>query len=186
MVQSSNQGPVVLLWDNDGTISDSKNPNDDKFSNVKTILPGVQDLMKHASYNFIISGCKTPESERHDFNPDKVILKFRALMERLPIKMVVFSLHIGGVSCYVLIQNNDNEVIIKKAHEDKRYKTYIGKFKKPDIGMFVVMRDMAKKVFNQTITSFNTIMIGDSWHDEIAAQTFGVPFVIQNKFMNIL
>lgn len=98
-------------------------------------------------------------------------------MEILSIKIAVFSPHIGRVSCYVLIQNNDKEVIIKKSHEDKRYKAYIGKFKKPDIGMFVVMKDMAKKVFNQTITSFNTIIIGDSWYEEIAEQTFGILFV---------
>lgn len=49
-----------LLWDNDGTISGFKNPDDDKFYNIKNILPGVKDLMKQDAYNFVISGCKTP------------------------------------------------------------------------------------------------------------------------------
>ena len=48
----------IILWDHDGTITSSKNPNDKKSS--RTILPGVKKTMDKAAFNFIISGFRSP------------------------------------------------------------------------------------------------------------------------------
>lgn len=165
----------ILLWDNDGTILGSNNPND-KSLKSKVILPGVEDVMHQAKFNFVISGFKSLESEAQNFDPEKNIDRFIELMNKLSISAVAFSPSIGGIHCYVVIKK-DNKIIIKKAHEDIRYKQYIGKFKKPDIGMFVVMVDIALEEFNQVIDKDNTIMIGDTWHDQKAAKDFGIPFI---------
>lgn len=180
MVAGENQKPFIILWDNDGTISGSNNPNDAQAKS-KVILPGVKNAMEHADYNFIISGCKTVESEQQDFDPDKVVAKFTELMSKLPINAAVFSPHVGGVSCYVIIKKANNTIVVKKAHEDSRYEQYIGKFKKPEIGMLVVMRDIIKEEFNMEVKAENTVMIGDTWHDEAAAKTFGISFIDANK-----
>jgi hypothetical protein len=163
----------IILWDNDGTIMGSKSPDDPS----KIILPNVEKTMKKAEYNFIISGIATPESEAQNFDPEKVITRFTELMSKLPIKAAAFSPTIGGVACYVVIKKADNNITIKKAHEEPRYKEYIGQFKKPGTGMFVVMRDIAHEEFGQTINETTSTMIGDTWHDEAAATTFGIPFI---------
>ena len=100
-------------------------------------------------------------------------------MNKLPINAAAFSPAIGGVACYVVIKK-DNKIIIKEAHEDPRYEKYIGDFKKPGIGMFVVIRDIALEEFGQIINADNSIMIGDTWHDEAAAKAFGIPFLGAN------
>ncbi len=41
--------------------------------------------MLGADFNFIISGFKSPESEAQNFDPEKVIAKFKELMTQLPI-----------------------------------------------------------------------------------------------------
>ncbi len=132
--------------------------------------------MAKSQFNFVISGFKSSESEAQNFDPDIVANKFIELMHQLPINAAAFSPTIGGIACYVVLKKN-NKIIIKKAHEDPRYKAYIGHFKKPGIGMFVVIRDIALEEFNQTINQDNTIMVGDTWHDEAAAKSFGVPFM---------
>lgn len=165
----------ILLWDNDGTVTGSKDPND-IASNAKVILPGVKNIMDSVEFNFIISGFKSPESEAQDFDPDKISQRFINLMNQLPINAVAFSPTRGGVACYVVMKKND-QFIIKKAHEDIRYQQYIGEFKKPGIGMFVVMKDLAFEEFNQIIDMDNSVMIGDTWHDEAAAKDFGICFV---------
>jgi phosphoglycolate phosphatase-like HAD superfamily hydrolase len=165
----------IFLWDNDGTITGSKDPHD-KTSQAKVILPGVAEAMKTAEFNFIISGFKSPESEAQNFDPDKVAERFISLMEQLPIQAAAFSPLIGGIACYVVIKK-DNKISILKPHEDPRYKEYIGEFKKPGVGMFAVMRDVALEVFGQTLNEKNSIMIGDTWHDEVAAKAFGIPFI---------
>lgn len=43
--------------------------------------------------------------------------------------------------------------------------------------MFVVMRDVIKEEFGQVIGQENSVMIGDTWHDETAATSFGIPFI---------
>ncbi|MCC2646802.1 MAG: hypothetical protein K0R02_867 [Rickettsiaceae bacterium] len=166
----------ILIWDNDGTISGSKDPND-IYNSAKVILPGVKEKMQTASFNFVISGFKSPESEAQNFDPEKVADKFIKLMEQLPINAAAFSPTMGGIACYIVIKKLDNSIITVKAHEDLRYKKFIGDFKKPGIGMFVVMRDIAKEEFNQNIDGNNSVMIGDTWHDEAAALAFGIPFV---------
>jgi len=133
--------------------------------------------MQGAEFNFIISGFKSPESEAQNFDPDKVVAKFIALMTKLPINAAAFSPTIEGVACYVVIKKTDGSVVIKKAHEDLRYKDHIGHFKKPGIGMFVVMKDVALEEFGQTIDAESSRMIGDTWHDEAAATAFGIPFM---------
>ena len=85
----------------------------------------------------------------------------------------------------MVIKRWDNSIILKKAHEDKRYQKYIGQFKKPDIGMFVVIRDIAKEEFAQIIDKDTSIMIGDTWHDEEAAKNFGIPFMNASLIKNI-
>ena len=166
----------ILIWDNDGTVTGSNNPND-ASDKAKVILPGVREAMEKADFNFIISGFRSPESEAQNFDPEKISDKFIALMKELPIQTAVFSPMIGGIACYVVIKRTDNTIIIKKAHEDPRYKSYIGKFKKPDIGMFVVMKEVAHEEFSQVIDQETSVMIGDTWHDEAAAKSFGIPFL---------
>ena len=166
----------ILIWDNDGTVIGSKNPND-SGDHTKVVLPGVKEAMQNSDFNFIISGFKSPESEAQDFDIEKITDKFIDLMAKLPINAAAFSPNIGGVACYVVIKKSDNSIIIKKAHEDLRYQKYIVQFKKPDVGMFVVMRDVAKEEFAQTIDKDTSIMIGDTWHDEEAAKSFGIPFM---------
>jgi hypothetical protein len=165
----------MLLWDNDGTIMASKDPND-TTKTAKVTLPGVKNTMMNADYNFVISDCKTPESEIKNFDPQKVAEKFTKLMDNLPISAVVFAPSIGGTTCYAVIKK-DGKIVIKKAHEEPRYKKYICQFKKPEIGMFMVIQDIAKEEFGQIISESNSIMIGDTWHDEKAAEDFGIPFV---------
>lgn len=166
----------ILIWDNDGTITGARDPND-AADNAKVILPGIKNAMKNAEFNFIISGFKSPESEAQNFDPEKVSAKFIDLMDKLPINAAAFSPSIGGVACYVVLKKQGNNIIILKAHEDPRYKDYIGHFKKPGVGMFVVMRDIALEEFEQTIDASSAIMIGDTWHDEAAAKAFGIPFM---------
>ena len=162
----------ILIWDNDGTVTGSKDPND----RTKIILPNVENVMRRAEYNFIISGYKSPESEAQNFDPEKVIERFKELMTKLPINAAAFSPAIGGVECYVVLKKGDNISIIK-AHEDPRYKEYIGEFKKPGIGMFAVMKDVAAEEFGQVIDAQSSVMIGDTWHDETAATAFGIAFM---------
>ncbi|MBY0281420.1 MAG: hypothetical protein K2W94_04600 [Alphaproteobacteria bacterium] len=166
----------ILIWDNDGTVTGSINPND-ASDNAKVILPGVRDAMEKADFNFIISGFKFPESEAQNFDPEKVADKFIALMKNLPIQAAAFSPTIGSIACYVVIKRLDNSIVIKKAHEDPRYQNYIGKFKKPGIGMFVVMKDVVFEEYGQIINQETSVMIGDTWHDEEAAKSFGVSFI---------
>jgi hypothetical protein len=166
----------ILIWDNDGTITGAKNPND-QSDKAKIILPNVKATMEKASYNFIISGFKSLESEAQDFDPEKVKDNFNKLMENLPINAAAFSPSIGGVACYVLIKKLDGNMAFKKAHEEARYEQFIGQFKKPGIGMFMVIKDIAWEEFGQRIEAGNTMMIGDTWHDEKAAQDFGIPFL---------
>ncbi len=83
---------------------------------------------------------------------------------------------IGGVACYVVIKQNDKITVIK-AHEDLRYSSYISKFKKPDIGMFQVISDIVLSEFGIQIDAENSIMIGDTWHDKLAAESFGIPLL---------
>ncbi|MBS0185610.1 MAG: hypothetical protein JSS34_04630 [Proteobacteria bacterium] len=162
----------ILIWDNDGTVTGSKNPIDPS----KIIFPGIEDAMKKAELNFMISGFKSPESESQNFDPEKIISYLKTLMKKLPLSVAVFSPHIGGISCYALIKKNRGDFFLKKAHEDPRYQPYIGHFKKPDIGMFMVLKDIAQEEFGQILNSTNTLMIGDTWHDEAAAKSFGIPF----------
>lgn len=164
----------IILWDHDGTITGRKNPNDKNTSNI--VLPGVKEIMNKTAFNFVISGFKSPESEAQNFDPNLIIAKFINLMDTLPIQAAAFSPTIGGIECYVVIKAADG-IFVKKAHEETLYREYVSKFKKPDIGMFIVMRNIAKKEFNQAINNNNTIMVGDTWHDKEAAQAFGIPFM---------
>ena len=113
----------ILLWDNDGTVTGSKDPNDTSGS-AKIILPGVEPMMRKANFNFIISGFKSPESEAQNFDPEKIAAKFIDLMKKLPINAAAFSPAIGGVACYIVVKKSDGKVEIRKAHEDLRYKDF--------------------------------------------------------------
>lgn len=166
----------ILIWDNDGTVTGSKDPNDNA-TNAKIILPNVKETMHTADFNFIISGFKSSESEAQNFNPEKIIAIFIDLMNKLPINAAVFSPSIGGTTCYVVIKQLDNSILIKKAHKEPRYQEFIGQFKKPGIGMLVVIKDIAQEEFGQTIDQRTSAMIGDTWHDEAAAKGFGIHFI---------
>ena len=53
----------IIIWDNNGTIMGSKNPNDTTHS-AKIILPNIEKIMrKNKTTNIICSGCKTYESD---------------------------------------------------------------------------------------------------------------------------
>lgn len=168
----------IIIWDNDGTISGSLNPNDTS-ANAKIILPNVQQTMeKTSAVHVICSGCKTPESELQNFDPEKVIKKFIALMEQLPIQIAVFSPAIGGTECYVVIKKRGAEkIVVRKAHEQENYKHLIGQFKKPGAGMLIVIKDILQEDFGITMHETNVVMIGDTWHDEVAAQACNMPFL---------
>jgi hypothetical protein len=145
----------------------SKDPND-LTSSAKVILPNVERIMNAPNaLNIICSGCKTPESEMQNFDPQKVIKKFKSLMESLPISVATFSPAIGGSECYVLLKKAD-QIEIFKAHEDPKYQHLIGQFKKPEIGMLVVIKDILKLEFNLGAEE-EVLMIGDTWHDREAA-----------------
>ncbi|MBY0109542.1 MAG: hypothetical protein K2X90_00300 [Candidatus Babeliaceae bacterium] len=168
----------IIIWDNDGTIMGSKNPHD-TTDKAKVILPNVQQVMTTSNaVHVICSGCKTPESELQDFDPENIIKRFTSLMEQLPVQVAVFSPAIGGTECYVIIKKTgSDEVIIRKAHEDIRYQHLIGHFKKPGIGMLEVIKDILYLEFGVKMYAENAVMIGDTWHDEHAAVALGIPFV---------
>lgn len=163
----------ILLWDSDGTIMGAKDPNDP----TKIILPGVREVMGQATLNCIISGFKSSESEKQNFDPEMVIARFKDLMGKLPVSLALFSPAIGGIACYALIKKTSGELVVKKMHEDARYQPYIGDFKKPGIGMFVAARDLIREEFGLEVDAKTATMIGDTWHDEAAALAFGIPFV---------
>ena len=49
--------------------------------------------------------------------------------------------------------------------------------------MFQVMSDIALSEFNVTVDAQNSIMIGDTWHDQRVAEDFGIPF-LEAKFIH--
>ncbi len=164
----------VLVWDSDGTVVGPKNPQDHN-DHSKVILPGVEVAMSKAHFNCMISGTKTPSSQ--DYDPETLIPGFKDLMEKLPVSAIAFSASKEGIDCYVLVKKSDGAIELRKAHEDARYEQYRGKFKKPDVGMFVVLRDVAQQEFGYTIDSVTSLMIGDTTYDQQGAQNFGIPFL---------
>ena len=167
----------IIIWDNDGTILGSKNPADNSAA-AKVILPGVAYLMNlENSVNIVCSGSKTELIDRQNFDAEKMVEKFTALMEQLPITAAVFAPTIGGTECWVVIKDSCcGGVELRKAHEDPRYAEYIGKFKKPDAGMFAVIRDLLAE-FDLPMTEANTVVIGDAWQDQAAAKLANLPFI---------
>lgn len=164
----------ILIWDNDGTIMGSQDPNDPN----KVILPHVQATMSHPhTLNIICSGCKTPTSELQNFNPTQIVQRLTSLMTTLPITAATFSPTIGGVECFVLIKEEDGSFTVHKAHEEERYKQLVGSFKKPGTGMLLVIKDLLQEKFGLSINASTTRMIGDTWHDKEAATAVGIPFV---------
>lgn len=168
---------TIFIWDNDGTIMGSLNPHDTGHA-AKIILPNVEKLMRQeTSFNIICSGCKTPESELQNFDPVKIIAKFKELMAKLPIHIATFSPAIGGTECWVIIKKSDTDFEIREAHTDTRYTNLIGQFKKPESGMLLVIKDILQEVLETSIEPKSMTFIGDTEHDKIAAQTLGIPFV---------
>lgn len=166
----------VIIWDNDGTVMGSANPNDTS-SNAKVILPNVEKVMANAMLNIICSGCKTPESELQHFDPEKVTARLATLMEQLPVTAATFSPAIGGTQCYVVIKKSSG-FEVRKAHEDLRYLHLVGQFKKPGAGMLVVIQDLLHEFGHHNNP---TVMIGDTWHDEHAARAMGISFIPAQK-----
>jgi len=168
---------TILIWDNDGTVMGSANPNDSSHQ-AKILLPNVQRLMEiEGIINIICSGCKTPESELQNFDPQRVIERFTALMNKLPISLATFSPAIGGTQCYVVIKHSSaDDLEIRTAHEDQRYMHLVGQFKKPGIGMLMVIQDLLQELY-QIEDRTNLFFIGDTWHDEHAARAMTIPFI---------
>lgn len=166
----------VIIWDNDGTIKGSLNPND-TTSKAKVILPNVKKIMQQPNtINVICSGCKTPESELQNFDPDIIIEKFKVLMAKLPVQVAVFSPAIGGTECWVLLKINDKTFEVRKAHENNNYAHLIGTFKKPGTGMLKVLSDILQELYIY-IDRENTVFIGDTEHDQLAAHSYNIPFI---------
>jgi hypothetical protein len=168
---------TILIWDNDGTVMASANPNDTS-SSARALFPNVQRLMETPGViNIICSGCKTPESELQNFDPQRVIERFTVLMSKLPISMATFSPAIGGTECYVVIKHSSaDDLEIRTAHEDQRYMHLVGQFKKPGIGMLMVIQDLLQELYDTKDTT-NLFFIGDTWHDEHAARAMTIPFI---------
>ena len=172
--------PQIMIWDNNGTIIGSKDPHDMNFA-AKVILPNVPQVMQGASLNIICSGTKTAETEARYWDPHATIEHFTVLMEKLPISAATFSPAIGGVECWVMIKHATGTMEIRKAHEDVRYQHFIGHFKKPGIGMLVVIEDLVAELFNQTVDATTTIFVGDMLPDQQVAESFGIPFIEAQK-----
>lgn len=174
---------TIIIWDKDGTITGSRNPND---KNTYGILPNVEQVMNQKNIvNIVCSGTKTPESEQQNFNPEKVITQLKKLMIQLPINIATFSPAIGGTQCWIIIKREQNKFEIRKAHENPRYADLIGTFKKPESGMLVVISDLLRELGYAENT--NKIFIGDTDADRFAAEKVGIPFihadqVHQNRF----
>lgn len=169
------QSKSVIIWDNDGTIMGTKDLND--RSHERIILPNVQEIINTVpAVHIICSGFKSAETEKRNYDTQGVIKRFRQLMEKLPISAAVFSPAIGGVECWVILKNDNGNIEITKAHEDARYASFIGHFKKPDIGMFVVIKDLVEKLgVNADKNDF--IMIGDTLQDKEFAKNAGIDFI---------
>lgn len=166
----------IIIWDNDGTIMGTIDPHDTKRGS-RVILPNVEHIMTTSkALHVVCSGCKTATSELQNFNAENIIKRFTVLMSQLPIAAATFSPAIGGTECWVILKNN-NEIHIRKAHKEPRYHHLIGTFKKPEIGMLTVIRDLLRKEFNVVIKSSNSLFIGDSWHDKQAATSAEIPFL---------
>lgn len=174
MLQSSD----VIIWDNDGTILGAAQDQTMPFQK-KILMPRVEEVMMfHKGLNIICSGCKTEFSETVNFDPYRIINKLKTLMWYLPIQIAVFSPKIGGVECYALVYNQaGGSLEVVELHSIARYAEWVGRFKKPDIGMFVVIRDLLYERYNLEFQHHRSVMIGDSWQDEKAALDFGLPFV---------
>jgi hypothetical protein len=170
----------VIIWDNDGTIVGSRNPCD-RGDQPNRFLPNVERIMRVPNtLNILCSGCKTTESERQNFDPDMIINKFSKMMSILPLSFATFSPTAGGTQCYVIFKKAHTKgVEIHKAHEDPRYKEYIGLFKKPKLGMTVVIKDILKEI-GYTGAPIDIIFIGDTWHDQEAAYGAGFTFLYAN------
>lgn len=167
--------PRILIWDNDGTILGSQNPHDTTLQ-AKVILPNVEKIMRLPGIiNIICSGCKTPESEMQNFDHLKVVSRFQELMRKLPITATTFSPSIGGIHCYLIIQDKDGRHLLQAKHEEARYQSLIGNFKKPGSGMLQVIKDFLQE--QRLDSSASLMMIGDTWHDQEAAHQIGIPFI---------
>lgn len=100
-------------------------------------------------------------------------------MLELPIQIAVFSPKIGGIECYAILKADDNFHVIA-AHLLPQYSQYIGEFKKPGIGMLVVIADILSD-----FKLAEMVFIGDSWYDKKAAHSFGIPFIEVKTIHNL-
>ncbi len=165
----------LIIWDNDGTIMGTKDLND--RSHERIILPNIKEIMTSVpALQIICSGFKSPETETKNYDTEGVIKRFKNLMHELPLKAAIFSPAIGGTECWVMIKKDSGNIEVRKAHEDSRYNQYIGHFKKPDIGMFIVINDLAKE-FGQDVKKSDVIMIGDTLQDQQFAENAGIDFI---------
>lgn len=160
----------IIIWDLEGTIQGLVGTPD-----AHRILPGVEHLMlQQNTVNVVCSGSIT--DEQHG-NAEQTVEKFRFLMEQLPIKVVLFSPAAGGTECWAVVKDSCcGNIDIRKAHEELRYSEYVGRFKKPDIGMLAVLKDLLAELEIMQAEDM-MLMIGDTWHDQKAADFLDLPFI---------
>ena len=124
--------------------------------------------MRQAQFNCVISGFKSLESEIQDFDPEKIALRFKDLMKIL---------HRGCCPAIPSLKIHKETFISRNPTKMYGYQKFIGHFKKPNIGMFLVIKDIVQEMYGQSINTQTKLMLGDTVHDEQAAQNFGLSFL---------
>lgn len=159
-----------MIWDNHGTITGFMDLTDQ--SHYQCILPNVEKIMRaKGTCNIICSGT----SVKTNYDPEKIIAKFKKLMIELPICAAIFCPDAAGMQCWVL-RKEDNTFSITKAHEDERYMLFAGQFKKPANSMLTVIGDILSE-YGLCMNEHNTTFVGDSWQDLQAAHRANIPFL---------
>jgi hypothetical protein len=136
---------------------------------------------QNGGVNIVCSGTKTKESELQNFDPEKIIPKMRLLMEELPITACFFSPAIGVAQCFGATKKETYSF-----HDKETYKGLVNKFKKPDYGMMVVIKDFSQILFeNIELSSKDFVVIGDMKADEDAAIKADIDFIHADDIHNL-
>ena len=167
----------LLVWDKDGTVTSSKDPNDPS-SDADLIFPNIATIMNTPGViNAICTGSRQAESEVQNYDPERIIAKLTHFMNQLPISIATFSPAIGGTQCYAVYRDKNGATQIRKAHEELSYAHLKGAFKKPETGMLQVITDLVSELYGALPSAQDSRMIGDLWFDEAAARAYHLPFI---------
>lgn len=164
----------ILIWD---TVTAKNKSNYNFYLSENLFTHDNVKAMKKAKLNFIVVGEKTPITNEQNFNPERLAITFINLIRNFPINGVVFSPDMKGLTCFAIIKRPDEVLDIRKLHEEISFKKYIGKFKKPDLGMLIALKALTKKEFKVDIDQNSAVIIINSWHDKAAAEEFNIPFI---------